>query len=254
MNRLSGKVCLVTGAASGLGNSIAEKFAEEGARIVILDLAREAGEAAAEALRVKGAECLYLYTNVTSAEDWPAAVAAVLAKFGRIDVLVNNTGIFKEGDALQASEADFCKIMSINTTGTFLGMQAVLPQMVAQKSGSIVNIASEAGLIAIPGQIAYNTSKAAIIMMTKSVAVDFATRGVRANCLCPGRMHTALVQRILDAAPDYDAQYKLMSEDRPLKRMGRPEEVAMGAVYLASDESPYATGSVLSIDGAYACV
>ena len=91
-------------------------------------------------------------------------------------------------------------------------------------------------------------------MMTKSVAVDFATRGVRANCLCPGRMHTALVQRILDAAPDYDAQYKLMSEDRPLKRMGRPEEVAMGAVYLASDESPYATGSVLSIDGAYACV
>ena len=145
MNRLSGKVCLVTGAASGLGNSIAEKFAEEGARVVILDLAREAGEAAAEALRVKGAECLYLYTNVTSAEDWSAAVAAVLAKFGRIDVLVNNTGIFKEGDALQASEADFCKIMSINTTGTFLGMQAVLPQMVAQKSGCRRNRPAHAG-------------------------------------------------------------------------------------------------------------
>lgn len=254
MDRLQNKVCMVTGAASGLGMAIADAFVAEGAAVVVLDVNEEAGNAYVRSLTGRGAEAMFIRCDVTDSTDWAKAAALTVERYKRIDVLVNNTGIFKDGDALNAPEDEFKKIMDVNMNGVFLGMQAVLPQMVLQKKGSIINIASEAGLIAIPNQIAYNTSKAAVIMLSKSVAVDFATRGVRVNALCPGRMHTALVQRILDAAPDYDAQYKLMSEDRPLMRMGKPEEVAMGAVYLASDESPYCTGSVLSIDGAYACV
>lgn len=254
MNRLKDKVCIITGAASGLGKSIAWKFSEEGAAVVILDFNEKEGQRFAQELTKNGVPSTFLQTNVTESEHWTNSVAAVIEKYGRIDVLVNNTGIFKDGNALTSSEEDFKNILDVNVNGTYLGMKAVLPQMLRQKKGSIVNIASEAGLIAIRNQIAYNTSKAAVIMMTKSVAVDFATDGIRANCICPGRMHTALVQRILDSAEDYDAQFKLMSEDRPLMRMGIPDEVAMGAVYLASDESPFATGSVLSIDGGYACV
>lgn len=254
MKRLDGKVCIVTGAASGLGKSIAEKFSEEGARIAILDRNAVNGSLFAEELTSAGTENIFISADVTRSADWKNAVDHILARFGRIDVLVNNTGIFKDGAADATSEGDFIQIMNVNVNGVFLGMKAVLPTMISQKKGAIVNIASEAGLIAIPNQISYNTSKAAVIMMTKSVAVDYAVYGIRANCICPGRMHTALVQKILDSAENYDAQFKLMSEDRPIMRMGHPEEVAMGAVYLASDESPYATGAVLSIDGAYSCV
>ncbi len=205
-------------------------------------------------LSQNGVTSMFTQADVTKQEQWRDSAAAVIKEYGRIDVLVNNTGIFKDGSALTSSEEDFKRIMDVNVNGVYLGMQAVLPQMIRQQKGSVINIASETGLIAIANQIAYNTSKAAVIMMTKSVAVDFAADGIRANCICPGRMHTSLVQRILDSAEDYDAQFKLMSEDRPLMRMGTPDEVAMGAVYLASDESPFATGSVLSIDGGYACV
>ena len=135
----------------------------------------------------------------------------------------------------------------------FIGIKTVAPIMIENGGGSIINIASEAGIAAIPGQVIYNTSKAAVIMMTKSCAVDLALKNVRVNCVCPGRVHTALVQRILDEAEDYDAQYRIMSEDRPVKHMGRPEDIAAGVLFFASDESSYATGSVLSIDGGYVC-
>jgi len=252
--RLKGKICAVTGAGSGIGEAIALQFAKEGASAVaVLDIDRNRGQRVCESISALGAQGTFILCDVARADSVHTAAKTLHGMFERIDVLVNNTGIFREGTVLEASEADYDAIMAVNVKGVFLAMKACLPYMRAQGNGSIINIASEAGIAAIPGQVVYNLSKAAVIMLTKSTAVDFATENIRVNCICPGRVHTALVQRILDVAEDYDAQYKLMSEDRPVKHMGRPEDIAMGAVFFASDESAYATGSVLSIDGGYVC-
>ena len=186
MNRLKDKVCIITGSASGLGKSIARKFGEEGAVIAVLDFNAEEGQAFALELSQNGVTSMFTQADVTKQEQWRDSAAAVIKEYGHIDVLVNNTGIFKDGSALTSSEEDFKRIMDVNVNGVYLGMQAVLPQMIRQQKGSVINIASETGLIAIANQIAYNTSKAAVIMMTKSVAVDFAADGIRANCIVPG--------------------------------------------------------------------
>lgn len=253
MGRLDGRVCVVTGGTSGIGKAICTEFAKEGAAVAVLARSGAGGEKTEKELKALGAKALFVSIDVASEEQWSEAKSRVMQEFGRIDVLVNNAGIFAEGTVTEMPFPSFQKIMDVNVNGVFLGMKTCIPVMENQGGGNVINIASEAGIAAIPGQTAYNTSKAAVIMLTKSAAVDYAQKKVRVNCICPGRVHTELVQRILESAEDYDAQYKVMSEDRPMMHMGRPEDIAKGAVYLASDEASYATGAVLSIDGGYVC-
>ncbi|MGI6070551.1 MAG: SDR family NAD(P)-dependent oxidoreductase [Blautia sp.] len=219
MGRLNGKVCMVTGGTSGIGRAICQEFVKEGAAVAALAILDGNSQKTVDELNALGGRAFFVPMDVTSEEQWNSAKNAVKEKFGRIDVLVNCAGIFKEGKTTEVELGVFQKIMDVNVNGMFLGMKTCIPVMREQGGGSIINIASEAGIAAIPGQVAYNTSKAAAIMLTKSTAVDYALDHIRVNCICPGRVHTELVQRILDSAEDYDAQYKLMSEDRPMMHM-----------------------------------
>ncbi len=249
--RLGGKVAAITGAASGIGLETAKLFASEGALVAILDMDIAAAERAAAEIAEAGGSAAAFEMDVTSEESVKSELMKVVEKFSRIDILVNNAGIFMEGTAAETDFDAWRKILSVNVDGVFLCMKYALTHMTAQKSGSIINIASEAGLAAIPGQIVYNTSKAAVIMMSKSAATDYALTGVRINCVCPGRVMTPLVQKVLDESPNAQEKFEKLSYDRPMMHMGRPIDIAYGCLAFATDEMQYATGAVLSVDGGY---
>jgi NAD(P)-dependent dehydrogenase (short-subunit alcohol dehydrogenase family) len=178
-------------------------------------------------------------------------MAAADEAFGSVGVLVNCAGVFAEGDIVGTDLETWRGILDVNLTGTFLCMKYALGKMLPRNSGSIVNISSEAGIAAIPGQVAYNVSKSAVIMLTKSAARDYAARGVRVNCVCPGRIMTPLVRKIIDASPSPRETLENLSHDRPMMRMGTTLDIANACLALASDEMPYVTGCVMSVDGGY---
>lgn len=242
----TGKVAVVTGAEMGIGKAIAGALVGQGASVVIAGVNDEAGNATAAEL---GKRAAFVRCNVTSAEDVARLAREAKAAFGPVTVLVNNAGIHARGDATATEHAVWNRIMEVNVTGVFLVTQAVLPQMVEAGGGVIVNVSSEAGLVAIPDQIAYNTSKFAVIGFTKSLAVDYASRGVRANAICPGTTQTPLVAQAIANDADPDALRNQLEGSRPAKRLGKPEEIAAAVVALASDDIGYATGAVFSVDG-----
>jgi NAD(P)-dependent dehydrogenase (short-subunit alcohol dehydrogenase family) len=249
--RLSGKVAIVTGGGSGIGRVTASLFAGEGAKVVVADLDEKNGTETVGDIKKAGGEGIFARTDVASAAEAKRMADLTVDRYGRIDVLVNVAGIFREGGVVETSEDEWRRVLDVNLTGIFFCMKHCVPHMIRQGGGSIVNISSEAGLVGIGNQVAYNVSKSGVIALTKSAAVDLAAHRVRVNCVCPGRVHTPLVEKVIRASPDPENTRRALSEDRPLKRMGRPEEIAAGILYLASDESAYATGAVLSIDGGY---
>jgi NAD(P)-dependent dehydrogenase (short-subunit alcohol dehydrogenase family) len=178
-------------------------------------------------------------------------IAAVHEEWGRIDVLVNNAGVYVQGEVHQTPLEDWQRILDINLTGAFLCTRAVVPLMIEQGGGVIVNVASEAGLVGIGNQVAYNVSKAGLIALTRSCAVDLAKYGIRVNCVCPGTTETPLVKAALDRAADPVSARRRLESSRPMDRLGQPDEIASAIVYLASPGAGYATGSILSIDGGY---
>ncbi len=250
--RLKDKVCLVTGAARGIGEAIARAFAAEGARVIVTDI-DEAGSAALAG--DIGAASMGL--DVRSEADWDAAVAATLARFGRLDVLVNNAGItgFEAGavahDPEHAGLADWRAVHETNLDGVFLGCRAAVRAMRRTGSGSIINIASRSGVVGIPAAAAYASSKAAIRNHTKTVALYCAEQGlaIRCNAVCPAAILTPMWEPMLGDGPDREANMAACVADTPLRRFGRPEEVAAIAVLLASDECTYLTGSDIHVDG-----
>jgi len=247
--RLQGKTAVITGASSGIGRRTAALFAEEGARDVVLDLDEDgAGGLIAEI----GDAVRFLRTDITSEEDVREKMEMAAGLSGSPDILVNCAGVFAEGDVEATGLADWHRIMEVNVTGMFLCMKYAIPHMLARKDGSIINIASEAGIRAIPNQVAYNVSKAAVIMLTKSTARDYALSGIRVNCVCPGRVLTPLVQRIIDESPDPGSTFEKLSYDRPVMRMGTTLDIARACLAFATDDMKYATGSLLSVDGGYA--
>jgi len=248
MGRLNGKVALITGAAGGIGRTAALRFAAEGARVMLADVDDEPGEAAAAEIRGAGGEAAFVHADVTRSADAEAMVAATVGQFGRLTVLFNNAGVFMPGDESVTATAEdvWDRVIAINLKGVFLGCRHGIPAMLASGGGSIVNMASFVALMgAATPQIAYTASKGGVLAMTREIAVEFARQGIRANALCPGPVETPLLHSLL-GGEEHRAR-RLVHV--PAGRFGTSDEIASGALFLASDESSYMTGAALVVDG-----
>jgi 2-keto-3-deoxy-L-fuconate dehydrogenase len=247
MFNLSKKIAVVTGAGSGIGEAIARAFAKAGASVYILDRDADAGQRVAGDL--PGAA--FLRIDVTNENEVETTKQVVLSRAPGIDILVNNAGIGHVGTVLSTSPADLQRLYNVNVLGVMLMTRAFLPAMIEKKHGSVINLASIGGVVGIRDRFAYCTTKFAVVGMTKCMALDHATTGVRFNAICPGRVETPFVSARLKEYPDPQAAYREMAASQAIGRMGRPEEIAAAAVYLASDESAFITGSALIIDGGF---
>jgi 3alpha(or 20beta)-hydroxysteroid dehydrogenase len=241
MGRLEGKVALITGGARGQGAAEAALFASEGAQVIVTDMLDEEGAKTAD--RVGG---LYLHHDVSKEADWAKVVATVEERYGRIDILINNAGIFRNGRIADTTLADYMKVIEVNQVGVFLGMKAVSPLMINAGSGSIVNISSVAGLQGTPGSFAYGASKWAVRGMTKSAARELGRWGIRVNSIHPGLIDTPMLHEVPGIDADGGAR---MLRNTPIRRVAQPEEVARLALFLASEESSYSSGAEFVIDG-----
>jgi NAD(P)-dependent dehydrogenase (short-subunit alcohol dehydrogenase family) len=238
---LQGRVCIITGAAQGIGAACARRFAREDAQVLIADVADTPGQALATEL---GA--LYVHCDVGDRAQVDALVAQALAAHGRIDVLVNNAGIFKAADFLEVSEADFDAVLRVNLKGAFLVGQAVARVMAQAGRGAIVNMSSVNGVLAIPSIASYNVSKGGINQLTRAMALALVDKGIRVNAVAPGTIATELAaQAVLTSE---EARQRILSRT-PMKRLGEPEEIAEAVAWLASDAASYITGEILTVDG-----
>jgi 3alpha(or 20beta)-hydroxysteroid dehydrogenase len=241
MTRLAGKIAIVTGGAQGQGAAIARAFVAEGAKVVIADVADDAGGALAAEL---GDAAYFRHHDVSDEASWDALVSELAERFGPVSVLVNNAGILRFGEVHKMSVADFELVFRVNQLGCFLGMRAVVPTMRAQKQGSIINCSSVEGLAGMGSLAAYTGTKFAIRGMTKAVAVELGSRGIRVNSVHPGMIDTGMTREHGgDAAMEYGASKV------PMRRVGTPADIAPLYVYLASDESGYTTGAEIAVDG-----
>lgn len=247
----SGKTVIVTGAGLGIGRATALHFGRQGAKVAAFDVDPTNGEETARLIKEAGGEGRFFQVDVSNESSVEDAVGRVAEAYGRIDVLVNNAGVYTKGNLLDTGLDAWQRVLAVNLTGAFLCSKSCAARMVKQGGGVIVNVASEAGLVGIKGQVAYNVSKAGVIALTRSSAVDFAEFGIRVNSVCPGTTETPLVQNALKKEADPTAARKALESCRPANRLGRPEEIAAAIAFLASDEVAYATGSVLSVDGGY---
>ncbi len=239
---LNKKIALITGSARGIGKTIAQKFQEQGATIVITDINEQTLNDAVEELSKNG-EVFGLKINVADAGSVQQAVDAVIEKYGRIDVLVNNAGITKDGMMSRMEESEFDSVIAVNLKGTFNATKSVSQYMLKQRSGNIINISSVVGIIGNVGQANYSASKAGVIGLTKTSAKEFAKRGIRVNAIAPGFIKTDMTEQLSDTAKE------ALYSNIPLRRLGSPDDIANAAVFLASDNAGYITGQVLVVDG-----
>lgn len=254
MGRLNGKIALVSGAARGIGEAIARLFVAQGAFVYLSDLDDAAGQALAERL---GANAAYRHLDVREEADWQTVTQAILSEKGHLDIVVNNAGItgFEQGtqahDPEHASLEDWRQVHKTNLDGVFLGCQYAIRAMRRTGSGAIINMSSRSGLVGIPGAAAYASSKAAVRNHTKTVALYCAGQGlnIRCNSIHPAAILTPMWDAMLGTGADREARMREFTQDCPLKRFGKPEEVAALALLLASDEAAYMTGTELTIDG-----
>jgi 2-keto-3-deoxy-L-fuconate dehydrogenase len=251
MFSLKNKITLVTGSGSGIGASIAEIFARAGAHVYVADRDIKSGSDTVARIKTTKASAEFLPLDVTSEEEAERARQTVHSSFGRLDVLVNNAGIGHVGTILQTSAADLDRLYAVNVRGVFNVTKAFLPGMIERKSGVVLNLASIGGVVAVRDRLAYCATKFAIVGLTKSIALDHALQGIRCNCICPGRVETPFVAARLKEYPDPEKAYKEMASTQAIGRMGKPEEIAAAALYLASDEAAFVTGSEFIIDGGW---
>jgi NAD(P)-dependent dehydrogenase (short-subunit alcohol dehydrogenase family) len=246
--RLEGKVALITGGASGMGMVASKLFAAEGAAVVLTDVADEAGAAVAEEIGAAGGAALYVHADVSSERDAEAMVGAAVDRFGRLDVLYNNAGIMPAADEsiVDTSDATWDAVLAVNVKGVAHGCRFGIPAMLANGGGSIVNVASfVAWMGAATPQVAYTSSKGAVLAMTREIAVEYARRGIRCNALCPGPIETPLLMQLLSDEQKRQRRFVHI----PMGRLGQAEELAKAALFLASDDSSFMTGASLIVDG-----
>jgi NAD(P)-dependent dehydrogenase (short-subunit alcohol dehydrogenase family) len=248
--RLQDKVCLITGAGSGIGQATARLFAAEGARVVVADVDDRGAKATVAGIRKNGGAAVAEHVDVTDEQDTVALAARVAKRFKRIDVLFNNAGISGVGDVLETEPDLFDRVMRVNVRGVYLTSRAVVPYMIKQKSGSIINMSSCIAEIGLARRVSYAASKGAVLSMTKSMQVDLAQHGIRVNALLPGTILTPFVERYLkESYKDPEEGYASIRKRQLTSELGRPEDVASAALYLASDESKFVMASGLIIDG-----
>ena len=251
MFQLNDRIALITGAASGIGEAIARAFAKAGAEVYVADIRQKEGEDVAASIDAEGGAADFVRLDVGDENSCRAAAENVLSAHGRLDILVNNAGIGHVGTVLTTKEEDLDRLFRVNVKGMHFLSQAFLPSMIERRGGSIVNLASIGGIVAIRDRYAYCITKFAVVGLTKSMALDLAEHKIRVNCICPGRVETPFVQARLKEYPDPKKAYEEMASTQLLKRMARPEEIAAAALYLAADESAFVTGSALIIDGGW---
>ena len=248
MFSLQGKITLVTGAGSGIGAAIADTFARAGAQVIVADVDERGGQATVARIVAAGGAASFLRLDISRDEEVAAAVAAV---DGPLDVLVNNAGVGCVGDIGRTAPADFDRLMAVNVRGGYLMTRAFLPAMLERGRGSVIFLASIAGIVAVRERFAYTTTKFAVVGMTKSLALDHTHRGVRFNAICPGRVETPWIAKRLAEQADPVAARREMESSQLAGRMVRPDEVAAAALYLASDEAAMVSGSTMMVDSGW---
>src|ERR1700686_2049243 len=249
VTRLSGKVALITGGGTGIGRAIALAFTREGASVAVAGRRVEKLREVISEVQKQGGAGLAVECDVTRARDVERAVKGTVERFGRLNVLVNNAGTLHVSTVEGISEEEWDRVMMVNVKGPFLMSRAVLPEFRRAGGGAIVNIGSVLGLVAMKDRVAYCASKGGVTMLTKAVALDHAHEGVRVNCICPAVVETPLVRELFGTGAEGEAARKARIAQIPAGRMGRPEDVAEMAVYLASQESSWVTGVVIPLDG-----
>jgi 2-keto-3-deoxy-L-fuconate dehydrogenase len=249
--RLEGKSALVTGAGSGIGAAIAETFAEEGASVFVADINKSAGGETVSKIKDAGGTATFVALDVASDQQCEAVSSGILKDGKGLDILVNNAGIGHVGTLLQTEGDDLDRLYRVNVRGVFNLCKAFLPSMIERGNGNIINLASIGGVLAVRDRLAYCTTKFAVVGLTKSIALDHARQGIRCNCICPGRVETPFVAARLKEYPDPEAAYQEMASTQALGRMAKPVEIAHAALYLASDESSFVTGTDFLIDGGW---
>jgi 2-keto-3-deoxy-L-fuconate dehydrogenase len=255
MFRLDGKCALITGAGSGIGEAIARLFAQQGAQVIVADLQSDAAQRVTNSIIESGGVANSLLLDVADEVQVCKGFAGIAEQHGRLDILVNNAGVSHVGNILETSFEDWERVMSVNAGGVFLCAREGVRQMLAQSpvGGVIINMSSVVATIGVDRRLSYSASKGAVLALTRSIAIDFVTQGIRCNAICPGTVHTPFVEGYLarNFAGHEDEVRQQLHARQPIGRMGRPEEIASAALYLASDEAAFVTGSALVIDGGW---
>jgi NAD(P)-dependent dehydrogenase (short-subunit alcohol dehydrogenase family) len=246
---LKGKVAVVTGGASGIGRATAFLFVQEGAAVAVVDLDQNGGPAVAKEIADRGGQATFVHCDVSQAGDCQRAVQDTVSAFGGLDILFNNAGIIRRADVLDTTEKEWDRVMAVNVKSIFLMSKYAIPFMVAGGGGAIVNTASGWGLVGGRKAVSYCASKAAVVNMTRAMALDHGHQGIRINCICPGDTDTAMLQDEARQLGQSDEQFLRGAADRPLQRIGKPEDIAQAVLYLVSDASSFITGTALVVDG-----
>ena len=245
--RLNDKAVLISGGARGMGSVEAKLFCSEGASVIIGDILEDEGRKIEAEINESGGVCIFVRLDVTSEEDWDSAVNLAVERFGKLDILINNAGIFPMESIEETTVESWDRVMDVNAKGVFLGTKAAIPAMRTSGGGSIINLSSIAGLVGSAYSASYNATKGAVRLLTKSTAIQYAKDGIRANSIHPGLVDTLMASELLS---DPDLQVMRLAST-PMGRTGTAEEIAYGALFLASDESSFMTGSELVIDGGF---
>jgi NAD(P)-dependent dehydrogenase (short-subunit alcohol dehydrogenase family) len=247
--RLANKVALITGGTSGIGQATALLFAHEGAQVALIGRDESRGHAVAQEIEKAGGEAIFIRSDVRFAEECRRAVEETLQVFGRLDILFNNAGVFYPNTVLDCTEEEWDLTVDISLKGTFLMSKYALPTMISQGGGVIINNASGWGLVGGNEAAAYCAAKGGVVLLTKAMAVDHSRQGIRVNCICPGDVETPMLYQDAETRGMPWDEYLADAAARPMGRVGRPEEIAKAALFLASDDSSFITGAVLAVDG-----
>jgi len=249
MGSLTGKCALVTGGASGIGRATALLFAREGAAVAVVDLDEEKGQAVAREIVNKGGQAIFVRCDVSQAEGCQRAVQETVDKLGGLDILFNNAGIIRRATVIDTTEEEWDRVMAVNVKSIFLLSKYAVPVMAQAGGGVIINTASGWGLAGGRRAVSYCTSKGAVVNMTRAMALDHGEQNIRVNCVCPGDTDTGMLRNEAQQIGASEEEFLAEAAQRPLRRIGRPEEIAQAVLYLASDASSFVTGATLVVDG-----